>query len=117
ARDLTRRTRELGKDLVPAVEEDRTLTLLADLEQLAASAREDWRTASAELARLLRLNPAATVVPLEPPHLQVTLISPQQPVDLLIPIGLTSRPELASQQALVRAALERLRHDPPPPPL
>jgi outer membrane protein TolC len=111
ARDLAQRTRELGQDLVPAVEADRALTLLAELEQLAESAREDWRTASAELARLLRLNPAATVVPLEPPHLQVTLISPQEPVDVLIPIGLTSRPELASQQALVRAALERLRQE------
>jgi outer membrane protein TolC len=111
AGDLARRTRELGEDLVPAVEEDRALTLLADLEQTAASAREDWRTASAELTRLLRLNPTATVLPLEPPHLQVTLISPQEPVDALIPIGLTSRPELASQQALVQAALERLRQE------
>jgi outer membrane protein TolC len=111
AGDLARRTRELGADLVPAVEEDRVLTLLADLEQVVASAREDWRTASAELARLLRLNATATVVPLEPPHLQVTLISPQEPVDALVPIGLTNRPELASQQALVQAALERLRQE------
>jgi len=41
----------------------------------------------------------------------VTLISPQERVDDLIPIGLTSRPELASQQALVQAALARMRQE------
>jgi len=34
-----------------------------------------------------------------------------RPVDDLIPVALTSRPELAAQQALVRAALERLRQE------
>jgi hypothetical protein len=41
----------------------------------------------------------------------VTLIAPGQPVDALIPIGLTNRPELASQQALVQAALARIRQE------
>src|SRR5262249_27314289 len=47
--------------------------------------------------------------PLEPPHLRVTLVSPDEPVNDLIRVGLTTRPELAAQQALVRATLERLR--------
>jgi outer membrane protein TolC len=34
---------------------------------------------------------------------------PDRPVDELIPIALTSRPELAAQQAIVQATLERLR--------
>jgi outer membrane protein TolC len=51
------------------------------------------------------------VVPLEPPHLQVTLIAPERMVDDLIPIGLLNRPELASQRALVQATLERLRQE------
>jgi outer membrane protein TolC len=51
------------------------------------------------------------VVPLEPPFLRVTLISPRERVDDLIPIGLTNRPELASQQALVQAALARIRQE------
>jgi outer membrane protein TolC len=51
------------------------------------------------------------VQPLELPHLQVTLVSPAQPVDELIPVGLTNRPELAAQQALVQATLRRLRQE------
>lgn len=51
------------------------------------------------------------VVPIEPPELQVTLIPPGQAVDDLIPVGLLNRPELASQKALVRATLERLREE------
>ena len=43
--------------------------------------------------------------------MQVTLISPQRVVDELIPIGLTNRPELASQRAEVQATLERLRQE------
>jgi outer membrane protein TolC len=63
------------------------------------------------LTRVLRLDPAAIVAPLELPHFQVTLISPKEPVDPLIEVGLTSRPELASQQAVVQATLIRLRQE------
>jgi outer membrane protein TolC len=111
ARDLVRRVDALGKGLAPAIEVERVNTLLADLEQQAASARQDWRTSSATLTRVLRLDPAAVVVPLEPPHLQVTLIPPKETVDALIPVGLTNRPELASQQAVVQATLLRLRQE------
>jgi outer membrane protein TolC len=48
---------------------------------------------------------------MEPPYLQVALISPRESVDTLIPIGLTNRPELASQEALVHATLARLRQE------
>ena len=74
-------------------------------------ARQDWRFSSANLTRVLRLDPAAVVVPLEPPHLQVTVISPKEPLDPLIVVGLTNRPELASQQAVVQATLIRLRQE------
>ena len=57
------------------------------------------------------LNPAAVVVPLEPPHLQITLISPRMAVGDLLPVGLTNRPELASQRALVAASGERVRQE------
>ena len=63
------------------------------------------------LTRALRLDPTAFVVPVEAPHLQVTLIRPDYNVDELIAVGLTSRPELASQQALVQAALVRMRQE------
>jgi outer membrane protein TolC len=111
ARELERRVDNLGKGLAPKIEVERVRTTLEDLEQQAASARQDWLVSSANLTRVLRLDPGAVVVPLEPPELRVTLISPQETVDALIPIGLTNRPELASQQALVQAALVRLRQE------
>lgn len=111
ARELVRKVAALGKALAPPIEEDRARAQLAESEQTVAQAREEWRSASAELTRLLRLNPTAVAVPLEPPYLQVTLLSPQEPVDNLVPIGLTNRPELASQQALVQATLVRLRQE------
>jgi outer membrane protein TolC len=51
------------------------------------------------------------VEPQEPPQLAVTLIPLDQKVDELIPLALTNRPELAAQQALVQATLERLRQE------
>ena len=48
---------------------------------------------------------------MEPPDLRVTLISPRESVDDLIFIGLTNRAELASQQALVQAALARIEQE------
>jgi outer membrane protein TolC len=111
AEDVVRRTRELKKGLVAPVEEVRARTELASRRQAVQSARERWRTASAELARVLRLEPSALVVPLEQPHLRVTLVPLDRPVDDLIAVGLTNRPELAAQQAVVQATLQRLRQE------
>ncbi len=97
--------------LVPQIETDRVRALLFDLEQEAAASRAAWQTSSARLNRVLRLNPGAVVVPIEPPQLQVTLIPPGRAVDDLIPVGLLNRPELASQRALVQATLERLKQE------
>lgn len=109
AEDVARKAEELTKSLVPPAEAARARAELARRRQAVLAARERWRTASADLTRVLRLDAAAVVEPLEPPHLQVALVAPDRPVDELIPLALTSRPELAAQQALVRATLERLR--------
>jgi outer membrane protein TolC len=111
SRLLVRTVTTLGKSLTAPIETDRARTQLADAEQSAALALEQWRIASADLTRALRLGPTSVVEPLEPPSLQVTLILPHLPVDTLVPIGLTNRPELASQQALVQATLARLRQE------
>jgi outer membrane protein TolC len=111
ARELARRVTSLGRGLAPQIEVERVNTLLANLEEQEATSYQDWLTSSANLNRLLRLDPAAVVIPLEPPHLQVTLISPKETVDALIPIGLTNRPELAAQQAVVQATLVRLKQE------
>jgi outer membrane protein TolC len=110
-RDLVERVRQLSKELVPAVEVDRARNMLADLEQQAVSARQEWRVASADLTQVLRLDPRAVVVPLEHDHTQVTLIDPSRSLDDLMPIALTNRPELASHQALVTAMMESVRRE------
>jgi outer membrane protein TolC len=110
-RQLVKAIAKLSRDLVPEVEIDRARNMVADLEQKAVSAREEWRVASAELTRVLRLDPRAVVEPMEHDHLQLTLIAPERSLDDLIPIGLTNRPELASHQAMVQATLVRLRQE------
>jgi outer membrane protein TolC len=108
---LAEKVKGLRLGLVAPADASRARALLANYEEAVASDREAWRIASADLTQVLRLDPAAVVVPLEPPDVRVTIISPQAPVDALIPIGLTNRPELASQQALVQAALARIRQE------
>jgi len=110
-RDLVKRIASLSNELVPVVEVERARNLLADLEQQSASARQAWRVSSARLTRVLRLNPQAVVVPLEHDHLQITLIDPARALPDLHVIALTNRPELASYQALVEAAVARIRRE------
>lgn len=110
-RRLVAQIASLSGNLVPRVEIDRARNLLADLEQEAVTARQNWRIASAELTRVLRLDPRAVVEPLEHDHLQITLIAPNRSLDALIPIALTNRPELASHQAVVQATLVSIRQE------
>jgi outer membrane protein TolC len=111
ARKLSDQVHALSRGLTPPVEVDRVRTLLAEVEQQTTIAQRDWRVSSANLTRLLRLDPRAVIVPLEQDHLQVSIIGPEQPVDELIPVGLTNRPELGSQQALVQATIARLKQE------
>jgi outer membrane protein TolC len=118
AEDTTRRTEELVRrisklaaGLVPPLEEVRAEAELARRQQAELLARERWRTAGAELLRVVRLEPGTQVEPLEPPHFRVTLVDPGRTVDDLIVLGLTNRPELASRQAQVQATLTALRQE------
>lgn len=110
-RRLAAKVDELSRDLVPAVEVDRVRNFLAEMEQEAVIARQNWRKSSANLTQVLRLDPRAVVEPLEPDHLQITLIDPARSLDELMPIALTNRPELASRQALVQASLVNVRRE------
>lgn len=109
--ELVRRVRSLAGGLVAPDEIDRAETQFAQLQQYTELAKQQWRVSSAELTRVLRLDPAAVVVPLEPDHLQVTLISSEWLLDDLIIEGLQRRPELAANRALVQANLIRLRQE------
>jgi outer membrane protein TolC len=75
------------------------------------SLRERWQTSSAELARVIRLDPTVRFEPEEPPVLQITLVEPAISVDDLIAIGLRCRPELAARQAIVQATLAQLKQE------
>ena len=108
-RELVSRVTDLSRELVPRVEVDRARNMLADLEQKAVLARQEWRVASADLTEVLRLDPRAVVEPLEHDHAQITLIDPGRDLDDLMPIALTNRPELASHQALVLAMMNQIR--------
>lgn len=111
AEEVARKTAELAKGLAPPAEEHRARVELGRRKQAVAAARERWRTSSAELARVLRLDPAAVFEPAEPATLPVTVIDPAFGPDELIPVALGARPELAGNQAFVEATLARLKQE------
>lgn len=111
AEQLVFRIDALARDLVPAIEVARARRLHASLQQQAASARERWRVSSANLTQILRLDPSAVVVPLESDHLQITLIDLARPLDELIAIGESHRPEIYASAARVRAAEQDVRRE------
>ncbi|HTU16489.1 MAG TPA: TolC family protein [Gemmataceae bacterium] len=109
ADDVLRRLDKLAPGLVPALEANRARVLAARLRQVGLQSQNTWRASSAELLRVLYLDPTLVVEPVEPPHLRVPLLPLDKPVDDLIPVALTNRPELAAQQALVQASLRLLK--------
>jgi outer membrane protein TolC len=109
--DMLQRTKKFAPALVAGLEITRAQRELAHRQYTMYLAQQQWRVSSAELVRLLRLDPVVLVQPLEPPQLQVTLIDVTKRVDDLVAIGLTNRPELASQRALVEATLQLLRQE------
>src|SRR5262249_49743372 len=66
---LAEKVRGLRLGQVAPTDVNRARALLADLEQTVDLDREAWRTASADLTQVLRLDSSATVAPLEPPFL------------------------------------------------
>jgi outer membrane protein TolC len=109
--DLLRITQQQAKAIVPELEVFRVETELARRQEAELLARERWKVASAELLRILRVDPSTQVDPLEPPQLRIELIAGDKSLDDLIPIGLTNRPELASRQAEVQATLTLLKQE------
>jgi outer membrane protein TolC len=109
--ELLRRTEKLAPDLIPNVEVSRAKAQLARMDQSVQSARERWRVTGAELLRILRLDPLALVEPVEPPHMAITLISPERQLEELLPVALAYRPELAAYRAYNEAAVQRWREE------
>lgn len=111
AEDLVSTTEKLAPELTPGVEINRAKAEAARTRQDVEVAYERWQVASAELTRILRLQPGTLVEPAEDPSLVINLIDPNTPLDELIAIGLTHRPELEAYQAVVQAALERVNQE------
>lgn len=111
ATELVRRTEQLAEGLAPPLEATRARVELARRKQAVATAKQHVMVASAELARLLRLETGIMMEPIEPANLPYTLIDKTYTIDDLIPIALTTRPELAANQALVQATLKRLEQE------
>jgi len=111
AQEVATKAERLGEGLAPPLEANRARVELARRQQAVSTSRERWRLASADLVRLLRLEPGTLVDPVEPPFLSVTIIDSGVTLDSLVAIGLTTRPELAGQQAVVQATLTRLKQE------
>ncbi|MSR31768.1 MAG: TolC family protein [Gemmataceae bacterium] len=109
--DLFQKTSLLTPGLAPPAEATRVRAELARRRQDLEYAHEHWQVQSAELLRVLHMQAGLQVSPVEPPHLKIDLVNPEKTVEDLIPIALTLRPELASQQALVQASLARLKQE------
>lgn len=109
--DLVRRVEKLAGGLTPGVEKNRALSEQARRRQAVELAYERWQVASADLNRLLRLQPGSLLEPTEAPQLRVEVVDTDRPVDELIVVGLSHRPELASQQAIVQATVARLSQE------
>lgn len=85
----------------------RALTEVKHRRRDAQLASGQVLVSSANLIRLLVLDPKVVMVPVEPPECIVHLIPDDIPLDDLVIQGLQHRPELASAQALVAAAVAR----------
>ncbi|MBV8675591.1 MAG: TolC family protein [Planctomycetaceae bacterium] len=101
----------LAPSLIPPLEINRAQAELQSLRQTQQVDIRDWRVASARLAEVLLLDPATLLEPIEPPFLQITFVPDERSPDELMPIALNSRPEIASRQELVAAAIQLLRQE------
>lgn len=100
-----------GKDAFRA-DLERVRTEVLRRQEERAGALLDFRVASAELARLLRLDPALLLCPIEDFRSPVPLPGGEwvnRPIEELVTFALANRPELAENQALVAATVQRVR--------
>jgi outer membrane protein TolC len=100
-----------AREAFPADLERVRVEVLRRQDELEGAINE-FRVAAAELARLLRLDPAIPLYPVEDFRLPLPIPGEEwssQPLEELVNVALSNRPELAENRALVGAALERVR--------
>jgi outer membrane protein TolC len=96
---------------VPPADGLRAQGELADRQRQALQAEEGVRVASADLVRLLQLDPAVTLFPADNQPVPLDLVDEHASLPDLLAQGITSRPEMARYQALVAVTLARLRQE------
>lgn len=111
AEELVRQVSAMAEGLVPDVEINRAKVELARRKQTVANTEGQYYIAMAELVRILRLPPGESLALKEAIDFRLQVVDPNLPLKELIQIALMHRPELASQSALVRASVERLRQE------
>jgi outer membrane protein TolC len=111
AGELVTKAESLAEGLISNLELARVRTTKANIEQVVETARQRWRTASAEVARIARLKPTVVLQPLEPPHMRVTLVPNTMAPEELVRLAQANRPELSSLDAQAEAARQRARQE------
>jgi outer membrane protein TolC len=101
----------LAPSLIAPLEINRAQTELQSLRQTQQIAIRDWWVASSQLAEVLLLESSTLLEPNEPPFLQMTLVPSNCTAEELTPLALRTRPEIASRQELVAAALQLVRQE------
>ena len=104
---ITARIARLGQGL--EADHRRAMTELRHRRKETERASGQLLVSSANLVRLLVLNPAMVFAPVEPPECIIHLIPDEVPLDDLVVQGLRHRPELASAHELVEAAIVRVK--------
>ncbi len=84
---------------------------LAERRRQLLQAEEIVRVVSAELVRLLRLDPTTVLLPADHKALPVSFVNDNVVLADLIAQGIASRPEVTERQAFVNASAERLRQE------
>ncbi len=107
--ELTESFEEAGKGLVADTQRAR-----AELQQRRyqrAGALEQVAVSSAEVVRLLRLDPSTRLAPVETQPLPIELVETEAPIEALIAQGLTRRPELSQHRARVEETMTRIKQE------
>jgi outer membrane protein TolC len=103
---LTREYAEKGQGR--AADANRAATQLARREAYIKAAEAEVLTASAQLCRVLNLDPSIRLQPIDAYLVPQPIVPDPIPVAELVATALLNRPELAAQRAAIRAALYAL---------
>ena len=96
---------------VPRSDVARAKALLAVHQRRVIEAEEDAIIASAELVRLIRLEPTTALQPNPAEPVPITMCEPSIPLEALLAQSVLNRPEMARNQALVQATMAKYKQE------